>query len=333
MTNMEKWNKIVDFHRQERFSLEDRVQKIWESIFSEILGYSTLFGDVDVQRSVQIGSTERVVADIIIKDLDQDLFIVEIKQHTLKSGEKQLLSYLKLLHIGLGILVNDALTIIAYDYAKKDHEQSTHVIQFKPDSPDGETFVELFSKPFHAERVRQFVIEASSMTDSIQEIKDLVDTQYIVDLLRADLAQLFEQTEIDRALEDIEIRIIHKEKTNGTGRPTIDVTPGRIKIGQAVQGFFARVFQDESLSEDMISKLCDPYYSKKRFNINRPVLIHVPSINDVEKYRKDSHGHARYYRRIYRYNSKNYLLCSQWTTAQEQSFHEWVKFFEADINV
>jgi len=50
-------------------------------IFAEIFGYSSLAGEIEPQRTIRIGSTERVTADIIIKNTATDLFVVELKRH------------------------------------------------------------------------------------------------------------------------------------------------------------------------------------------------------------------------------------------------------------
>jgi hypothetical protein len=342
MTNKEKWNKIVELHEQQRFSREDIVQNTWEMIFSELFGYAKLFGEIDVQRSIQIGSTERAITDIIIKDKDNDLFIVEVKQQTLDSGEKQLLSYLKLLHVDVGILVNNKITIFAYDYKKQDSEQVKYDIHFDRDSTDGELFVELFSKPFQTERAREFIIQKNSSSKHVQEIKKRINKDYIVNLLHIELSKTYAQMEIKEALKEIEITIGNKKHMHRAEEPidrgprTIKTTTENrtgIKIGQAVQNFFYKVSLENALSEELVHKLCDRNYCRQTFRITRPVLKEVFDLNKIDDYRKDNNGYGRYYRECYRYNGKSYILCSQWTIAQEPYFYEWKKFYEAKIIV
>jgi len=339
MTNKEKWNKIVELHLQQKYSREEIVQKTWENIFSELFGYGKLFGEIDTQRSIQIGSTERAVTDIIIKEKDKDLFIVEIKQQTSDAGEKQLLSYLKLLHVDIGVLINKKITVFAYDYKKQDNEQIKHDIIFEQNSTDGELFVEIFSKPFQMERAREFIIQKNSSSKHVQEIKELIDTKYIFDLLNTELSSIYNQSEIQEALEGVEIRIINKDQNTGAnvkGPYIMPPDPGvqpRVKIGQAVQEFFSKVSRENSLSGELTHKLCDKNYCIQKFNISKAVLKEVFDLNKIDDYRKDNHGYARYYNEIYKYNGKTFILCSQWTTAQEQYFYQWVKLFEANIYV
>ena len=119
MTSLEKWNEIVDCFNSHIYTLESKVQNLWENIFAEHFGYSILKGEIDAHRSAKIGATDRTVPDIIIKDKELDLFIVELKQHNLmyKNGmENQLLSYMKLLNIDIGVLICNKIYIIDYSY-------------------------------------------------------------------------------------------------------------------------------------------------------------------------------------------------------------------------
>lgn len=43
--------------------------------FAEIFGYSSRENEIDTHRTVQIGSTEIIIPDIIIKNSESDLFI------------------------------------------------------------------------------------------------------------------------------------------------------------------------------------------------------------------------------------------------------------------
>jgi len=108
MTAAEKWNKIVEHYNKNINVAEDIVQSIWEKIFAEFFGYSSLVGEIESQRSIQIGSTYKPTADIIIRNGSVDLFVVELKRHDSpfsKKDEEQLLSYLRLLCKNIGVLI------------------------------------------------------------------------------------------------------------------------------------------------------------------------------------------------------------------------------------
>lgn len=74
----QKWNRIVEIYNASISAKEDTVHSLWERIFVELFGYSSLNGEIESQRKIQIGSTERIIPDIIIKDSNNDLFVVEL---------------------------------------------------------------------------------------------------------------------------------------------------------------------------------------------------------------------------------------------------------------
>ena len=138
------WNRIVEQHQKNFNAQETVVQKEWESIFTAF-GYNSFFGEIDSHRTIHIGSGKNTIPDIIIRTDNVDLFDVELKQYNLSFDiemEKQLLSYMKLLEISVGILVCKDLYIYVYD--KKETKRLK--IDFTKDDPDGIEFVDLFYK-------------------------------------------------------------------------------------------------------------------------------------------------------------------------------------------
>lgn len=118
MTSKEIWNYLVDHYNGNFWTNEEIIQRDWESFFAdaELFRYSKIKGEVDSHRTLQIGSYERVIPDIILKKGGNDLFVVELKKYSLhfsKEREAQLFSYLKLLHISIGVLVCDKIYIYA----------------------------------------------------------------------------------------------------------------------------------------------------------------------------------------------------------------------------
>ena len=72
-----KWNKIVDFYNKYRLKPENEIQNLWEQLFAdaELFGYSKMYGEIEPHRSIQIGSSGRVIPDIIIKNGEKDLYL------------------------------------------------------------------------------------------------------------------------------------------------------------------------------------------------------------------------------------------------------------------
>ena len=141
----EKWNKIVEIVNRNKGSQEQMVQLAWESIFSELFGYSRLDGDIDSQRPVKMGVSTKY-PDIIIKNGNEDLFIVELKRPILHEGQSQLFSYLNQLRMDLGLLICDKLYVYNYDCLSKEGDYSFIEIPFTNDNPNGIKLLDLLCK-------------------------------------------------------------------------------------------------------------------------------------------------------------------------------------------
>lgn len=80
---IEDWNFLVSQHSQFYNQPECKIQNLWETYFSEIFSFSKLSNEIDSQRKLHIGSTDREIPDIILNKDGRDLFIVELKQYSL----------------------------------------------------------------------------------------------------------------------------------------------------------------------------------------------------------------------------------------------------------
>lgn len=228
MTAMEKWNRIVEYHSKYFSASEQTVQSVWENIFTEFLGYSRLENEIERHRNIQIGSTERVVPDTIIKDGDTDLFIVELKQHNLsyiKKMETQLMSYLKLLHNDTGILVCDKIYIFAYDYSKGDNEQDRAEVEFKSDNPKGIKFIELFSKSTYSKAaVKEFVLQQLESSKRAELVRNELTSELATDLLRNYFTDKYGVAEFEQAIRTFNVIVAPKGATDGSPFPKTDDT-------------------------------------------------------------------------------------------------------------
>lgn len=209
MDAREKWEFLVDCYNKNKNAPEQRIQRDWENLFVEIFGYSKLLKEVDSQRSIQIGSTVRTIPDIIIHNKEQgDLFVVELKRHTLTTGTEQLFSYLKLLKVDLGVLICNKIYLYDYDITKDDDKQAFVEIAFTKDNPDGIKFVELFSKgSFNRQNVKDFIQKRKKEKDNIHAIQQKVTAEFVRQILQEQLAVTYSQTEIEQALKEIVITV------------------------------------------------------------------------------------------------------------------------------
>lgn len=197
----ENWNKIVAEYNKNRNSKEDIVQRTWEMLFSFVFNYSVL--EIDSQRPVKMGCSTKF-ADIVIKNGHDDLFVVELKRHTLHDGQEQLFSYLKQLKMNLGVLVCDKLYIYDYNLVAREDSFSELEIPFVLDNPDGIRFVELFSKGnFDEQKIKEF-IRARSIKNSIK--KELIPS-LIADLLETHFSKKYPPADAKKTLSEFSFSI------------------------------------------------------------------------------------------------------------------------------
>lgn len=201
-----KWNDIVKFYNKNKFSSEEQIQQMWELIFSECFEYSRLNGEIDRHRSLQIGSMERVIPDIILKKDNRDLFIVELKKHNYSfkvEFEKQLFSYLKQIRCDIGVLICDKIYIYYFDYQKNDEEQLKCCIDFEEDNEDGFRLLKLFSKnTFNKKEIKGFIEEKNQSENIKKEIQKELTEEFVKEIVKDFFYKIYGKQETDNALSD-----------------------------------------------------------------------------------------------------------------------------------
>ena len=218
MNANEKWNRIVELYNQYYNDQESQVQYLWENIFAEIFGYSKLDGEVERHRKIPLGSTERVITDIIIKEQQKDLFIVELKQFNLSfdnSMERQLFSYLKQLRQNVGILICRNIYLYYFDYSVEDSKQLKAEIAFKKDDADGIKLIELLSKgSFSKSKIEQFIRQKNNFGNNVNEIRKEISKNLIIDLIVKHFSATYTKEEVDAALQNFDVSVSSKN-SNG----------------------------------------------------------------------------------------------------------------------
>ena len=240
MTATFKWNKIVELYNKHYNDKEDIIQNTWENIFVEFFGYSRFIGEVERHRNIRIGSTERVITDIIIKEDNTDLFIVELKQHSDSHNSVmglQLISYLKQLRLEVGVLICDKIYIFNYDYSKNDDEQKYAVIEFKKDNSDGIKFIEMFSKGlFEINVVEKFICSQIEFSQKVKMIKEELTYDLVVDLLRKHFTSKYGVKEFDKAIEGFNsINFLHSTYSISTPKSELSQTTNNLRVSIPTQ--------------------------------------------------------------------------------------------------
>ena len=187
MENIDIWNKIVSLYNENYTKEEYVLQKLWEKIFEQYFHYNSLENEIDTQRKIYLGSTERVIPDIILKKEGKDFVIVELKKSNINFNEKhegQLFSYLKQLKTSIGILITNKINLYLYDYTKEDYEQQCVEINFTKDNGLGEKFVELFNKNnLDSKTIRDFVESNYKIKDDLLKIKSITTESFMKEIL------------------------------------------------------------------------------------------------------------------------------------------------------
>ncbi len=227
----ENWNYIVSRYRELYNLRESNIQREWEDYFLdlEIFGYSRMLKEVDSQRTVNFGTSERGIPDIIINTNGQDLFDVELKQYNMpfsQEMQKQLISYLRQLRISVGILVCQKIYVCVYNYQNDTIKRRE--IPFVENNPEGIKLIELLRKGnFSAERIEEFIDSKNNFSNNIQKIKDELTTETILELIKLYLEGTYSEKEIDTALQDVSIEV--KPKTTIIVNPPIVDKPTKGK--------------------------------------------------------------------------------------------------------
>ena len=249
MTTADKWNLIVSNVQKKLNAKENEVQQLWENIFADanFFGYSRFSDEIDSQRNIHIGSYERTIPDIIIKDSvnNKDLFVLELKQHNLSFDNKykeQLFSYMKLLRLSVGILICNKIYLYVLDF--NDNETSME-IAFKKDNPNGIKFIELFSKSAYSENaIKQFIKTTNELKTHVLEIREDLKSLSIKDVIKSYYADKYSDEEIEIAIKNLQVSILFNSQ-NQTQTPVTTPLPPKISNGQAYKTRSSKFYNEE----------------------------------------------------------------------------------------
>lgn len=304
------WSFFCQICKKHRNSKEETIQKAFEEMFAELFGYSRLLGEIESQRVIRVGSTDRVIPDIIIRDSskNKDLFIVELKQLNLNSNENfknQLISYMKLLSLNVGILICDAIYICFLDNYKPIWTK----IEILEDNKKGEMFLEIFYKNnFTLDRIKDFILKEQKFDNNVQKIIDELKKIDIKDIVKPYFLDNFEKDEIDAALANIIIYVVEKP---GQGPHEPDQDHKLETIQKWIQRIFEYLFviDTDILTKEVIDLLHNLEYSKRTFGIGYALLVDTQNDTIIS-------GHARYWQTPI----GKYYVCSQWRKAKDSEY-------------
>ena len=202
MTSAEKWNLIVDGYNRLYSKPEAQVQAEWEMYCTDLFEYKKILHEIDSQRHVTIGSGGAIIPDIILRTNGTDIFDIELKQYSLmfnETFETQLISYLSLTHLSVGMIVCSKIYLYYYEYLTKSINKN--VIPFEVDNPDGIALMEMLTKDtFSADRIREYILEKKRHEKSVEEIRKSITADWIKETVRAKLLEQYSEAAVDDAL-------------------------------------------------------------------------------------------------------------------------------------
>ena len=224
--NTDKWNEIC-------FLLSENVQKdISENSFEQnvilaliVLEWKEYLGDFEIRPSFQIGASNKITPDFVIKSKEkQKLFVIEIKQPNIPLNsrfQQQLFSYMRQLKLEYGILIGQGIQIFYDgDLAKQDDPVLLDTIKFERNSEKGEKFVELFSKEsFDSNLLKEYTVQSLKKINRKEDFKTLTNKiltedfkKNIFGLLKQELINEYDGELIDSVLNELEIEIKSKNR-------------------------------------------------------------------------------------------------------------------------
>ena len=224
---MEKWNELC-------FILSESIpSNASEQVFElkviqafEKLGWSHFKREISVRENIQLGASNRITPDIIIKSDDTNLFVIEVKNPSadLKnpSYQNQLSSYMRMLRLNFGILIGNEIKIyVDGSLVGSNQSELLERISFKKDNPNGLNFINLFQKEtFSYENIEKYIhkkIETIKENQTIENLKKEITTPEYSEFLRKELENklLREHSEsiVEKVLEDFKIKIYDSTQT------------------------------------------------------------------------------------------------------------------------
>ena len=175
----EKWNYFVfDLcEAKKRDTDEDSYHALIETQL-QLLGWAKYKGEICHKQSIHLGNSNRIEPDILVKRNNEDEFVIEVKRPSHKQSKKdvdQLLSYMRILKLSVGIYIGEHIEIF-YDMPSSKEAVSVLKVPLEINNKLGAKFVERFDKEsFSHESIVDFCEERIleiQRQNSLNEIKE-----------------------------------------------------------------------------------------------------------------------------------------------------------------
>ncbi len=343
---MEKWNELC------YILLENLPSNTSEQLFElkvvhafEKLGWSQFNNEIVVRQSIQLGASNRIVPDLVLKSEEKgNLFVVEVKKPSLEINNAtfkgQLSSFMGIMRVEVGILIGNKIQIFLDGrFFNQRDIVLIDEIEFKRDNEKGLKFVELFSKEnFSRENIEKHAQQKIQELKEIEEFKrlknQLLSDHYhekINDYLRTVLLTEYEESTIEKVFKILEVKIEKKnkivpienyEKPRTKRYHSIENSgsSGKLPIGIYVRTTFGELVSRNLIDRNEIERLLRKDYSKITFDLQFPFLAKENSAH---------YERIRYWKNPYRINGEIYFVCSQWYEVPANNdrpyYEEWLR--------
>lgn len=105
----------------------------------------------------------------------------------------------------------------------------------------------------------------------------------------------------------------------------LDATDDVLKIGKYVRNEMKNLENaDYQFSEAMIESLLDKDKTKQLIGINNPFFKEIHLEDDLRTVTKDIQGRPRYWKDIFTFNNRHFLISSQWFEYNRNDFNRWL---------
>lgn len=197
----------------------------YQKLIKNLLFVATLewdYNQVSEQEKIQLGSSERLIPDIILSKDGNRVVIVEMKRpsHTrCKTDIQQLSSYMKQLEIPVGIYIGEHIEVFLKKFGDGNDPINILTVKFESNDKYGSRFIELFKESNYSyDEIERYWLDILKEREKTEKVKNTIEQLMSIDgqnLLKKVIGEYYlkyglTQECINQVLESIDIKISSK---------------------------------------------------------------------------------------------------------------------------
>lgn len=326
---MDRWNEIcflIKEHSKQN-SKEAFFQNEVVNIF-EKLGWSRFKKEIEIEKNIPIGATNRLRLDILISLEGEKLLVVELKKSMNPGSERisqQLISYMLQLKMKFGLFIGENIQLFYDDPNHNKNPIKLIEIEFSYDNGEGFKLIEILKRDtFDEQKLIDYCNQKLIKIEENKTLNELIDffnstqgNEYVMKLILQDLKTKHSSKIIDELESKISIKIIDKlslpkienldyfrKNSRVIEKYNSNESNGKLPIGKYVRETLNELIINNLIDKDEIEKLQRADYSKQTFDIQFPFLKKMITQNPIER--------ERYWKNPIIISGVSYFVCSQW---------------------